>query len=223
MFILEFYSNMHAIDTFVPQFTTVFKGTRIVVTLDLLSGIQCVPKVDHLNYPSHSCLCNIPCDELASLFCEKAMVWEDTLNFFTTKFAKGPRILNRVMTIVLTPRSHYNTITEPHAHFLLSLQEDLSIDFPSYMIVSMIDIYRDTATGDKLIFPSVITCILTHLHVTIPSSPLFYTMSAISKESIRRSDELVAKRPYVEPTPSLQDEVAFCAAKDVTYTSQPSF
>ena len=87
----------------------------------------------------------------------------------------------------------------------------------------MIDIYRDTATGDKLIFPSVITCILTHLHVTIPSSPLFYTMSAISKESIRRSDELVAKRPYVEPTPSLQDEVAFCAAKDVTYTSQPSF
>jgi len=48
-------------------------------------------------------------------------------------------------------------------------------------------------------------------------------MSAISKESIRRSDELAAKRPHVEPTPSQQDEVAFCVAKDVAYTSQPSF
>ena len=188
MFIQEFYSNMHAIDTFVPSFTTVFRSTRIVVTLNLLSSIQRVPKVDHPDYPSHPCLRNIPRDELALLFYEKAMVWEDTLNFFTTEFAKGPRILNMVMTIVLTPRSHYNTITEPCAHFLLSLQEDLSIDFPSHMIVSMIDIYQDTTTGDKLIFPSAITRILTHLHVTITSSPLFYTMSAISKESIRRSD-----------------------------------
>ena len=68
------------------------------------------------------------------------MVWGDTLNFSTTKFTKGPRILNMVMTFVLTPWSHYNTIIEPCACFLLSLLEDLSIDFPSYMIVSMIDI-----------------------------------------------------------------------------------
>ena len=52
----------------------------------------------------------------------------------------------------------------------------------------MIDIYWDTATCDKLVFASAITCILTHLHVTIPSSPLFYTMGAISKESSRMSD-----------------------------------
>ena len=98
--------------------------------------------LDHPDYPSHSSICNIPRVELASLFCEKAMVWEDTLNFFITEFAKGLRILNMVMTIVLTPRSHYNTITEPRAHFLLSLQEDLFIDFPSHMIVSMIDIFE---------------------------------------------------------------------------------
>ena len=70
------------------------------------------------------------------------MVWGDTLNFSTTEFAKGLRILIMLMTIVLTPRSHYNTITEPRAHFLLSLQEDLFIDFPSHMIVSMIDIFE---------------------------------------------------------------------------------
>ena len=54
------------------------------------------------------------------------------------------------MIIFLTPRSHYNIITKPHARFLLSLMEDLAIDFPSHMIVSMIDIYQDTATRDKL-------------------------------------------------------------------------
>ena len=55
------------------------------------------------------------------------------------------------------------------------------------MIVSMIDIYRDTTTRDKLIFPLTITRSLTHLHFTIPSSPLFYAMGANSKESISRS------------------------------------
>ena len=92
-----------------------------------------------------------------SLFYEKAMVWGETLNFSTTKFAKSPQILNMVMTFVLTPRSHYNTIIKPRARFLLSLMEDLSIDFPSHMIESMINCYQDTATRDKLIFPSAIT------------------------------------------------------------------
>ena len=44
-----------------------------------------------------------------------------------------------VMTFVLIPQSHYNTITEPRANFLLSLMEDLSMDFLSHMIVSIID------------------------------------------------------------------------------------
>ena len=55
------------------------------------------------------------------------------------------------------------------------------------MIESIIDCYQDTTTRDKLIFPSDITRILTHMHVTIPPSPLFYVMGAISKESIWRS------------------------------------
>ena len=106
-----------------------------------------------------------------------------------------------VMTFVLTPWSHYNTITEPHARFLLSLMKGLFIDFPSHMIESIMDCYRDIAKCDKFIFPSAITCILTHLHVTIPSSPLFYVMGAISKESIRRSAaQLAVKWPRLEPS-----------------------
>ena len=66
--------------------------------------------------------------------------------------------------------------------------EDLSIDFPSHMIESMIDCYQDTATCDKLIFPSAITRILSYVHVTIPISSPFYVMGVISEESIWRSD-----------------------------------
>ena len=107
--------------------------------------------------------------------------------FSTTKFAKGPQILNMVMTFVLILRSHYNIVNKPRAHSLPSLMEDLSINFPSHMIVSIIDCYQDITTRDKLIFPSTITRIFTYLHVTIPPFPLFHVMGAISKESIQRS------------------------------------
>ena len=91
-----------------------------------------------------------------------------------------------VMTFTFTPLSHYNSITEPHAHFLLSLLGDLSIEFPSHLITSILDMYLDMATCDKLIFP-VIMCILTHFHIAIPSSPFFTTMGAINTSSIWRS------------------------------------
>ena len=48
------------------------------------------------------------------------------------------------------------------------------------MIVFMIDIYQDIVTCDKLIFPSAITRILTHMHIPIHSAPLFSIMDAIS-------------------------------------------
>ena len=138
---------MHAIDTFVPWFTMVFHGTRIVVTSDFISEVLQVPRMDRPDYPSHRRISSISRNKLASLFCEKAMLQGGTLNFSTTKFTKDPRILNIMMNFVLTPQSHYNTITEPHAHFLLSLMERLSIDFPS-------DCYRNTVTHDKLIHQS---------------------------------------------------------------------
>ena len=138
MFIKEFYSNMYAIDTSVPRFTTVFRGTRIVVTPNFVSKVFHIPRVDHPDYPSHPRLTSISRDELASLFYEKAMLWGGTLNFSTNKFTKGPRFLNMVMIFILTPQSHYNTITEPRAHLLLSFMEGLFIDCPSHMIDSII-------------------------------------------------------------------------------------
>ena len=73
-----------------------------------------------------------------------------------------------VMTFVLYPLSHYNSITNPRAHFLLSLIKDLTIDFPFHFILSLIDVYRDTATYDKLIFSSAITRIIRHASISYP-------------------------------------------------------
>ena len=192
---------MHAINTSVPQITTVFCGTCIIVTPDFISEVLHVPRVDRPDYPSHPHLTSISRDELTSLFCENTMLWGGTLNFSTTEFTKGPWFLNMVMTFVLTPWSHYSTIPKPRAHFLLSFMEGLSIDYPSHMIKSIIDYYHDTTTCDKLIFPSAIMRILTHKCITILPSPYFYVMGAISNESIRRSvAQLDIKRSWVEPS-----------------------
>ena len=118
MFIQGFYSNIHAIDNSISQFITVFRCICNVVTSKLISEVLRIPRADLPDYPSHEHLSSISRDELALLFCEKAILWGGSLNFSTTEFAKGLRILNMVMTFVLTSQSHYNTIIEPHACIL---------------------------------------------------------------------------------------------------------
>ena len=89
-----------------------------------------------------------------------------------------------VMTFVLHPLSHYNSITEPHAQFLFSLLEDFSIDFPSHFILFLIDVYRDMVTRDKLIFPLAITQILHHFSISYPESPHFSVTCAIDATTV---------------------------------------
>ena len=89
-----------------------------------------------------------------------------------------------VMTFILHPLSHYNTIIEPRDCFLLSLIEDLSIDFPSHFILSLIDVYKDTTTRDKLIFPLTITRLLRHFSISYPESPHFTFMCAIDAATV---------------------------------------
>ena len=92
------------------------------------------------------------------------------------------------MTFVLHPLSHYNSIIEPRAWFLLSLLEHLTIDFSSHYILSILDIYRDTTSRDKLIFPSAITRILCHFSVHFPISDHFHVMCAIDATTVKRSE-----------------------------------
>ena len=93
-----------------------------------------------------------------------------------------------VMTFVLHPLSHYNSITEPRARFWLSLIEHLTIDFPSHFILSIIDVHLDAASCNKLIFPSAITRIFCHFSIPFPSSNHFPVMCAIDYTTVKCSE-----------------------------------
>ena len=96
--------------------------------------------------------------------------------------------MNMVMTFVLHHFSHYNSITEPRALFLLSLLEHLTIDFPFHFILCVIDVHLDSASRDMIIFPSAITRILRHFFVPFPSSDRFSIMCAIDYATVKCSE-----------------------------------
>ena len=82
---------------------------------------------------------------------------------------------------------------------MLSLLEGLTIDFPSHFILSLIDVYKDRTTHDKLVFPSAIMRILCHFSVSYPESTHFSPMCAIDTATIKRSEaQLRPKWPWIE-------------------------
>ena len=147
-----------------------------------------VPRVAHLDYPGCDRLKTVSKDEHISAFCERPSDWGDRQFTPCLAFAKGPRFLNMVMTFMLHPLSHYNSITKPCARFLLSLLKHLTIDFPSHFILSIIGLHRDTVTRDKLIFPLAITRILRHFFVPFPVSDHFHVMCAIDTATVKESE-----------------------------------
>ena len=82
---------------------------------------------------------------------------------------------------------------------MLSLLEDISIGFSSHIILSLIDVYKDTTTRDKLIFPLAIMRILRHFSVSFPKSPHFTIISAIDATIVQWSEaQLRLRRPWTE-------------------------
>ena len=187
MIIQEFYFNTNGFDYSIPHFSIRVLGTCIVVTPDTVSEVLHVLRVAHPDFLGCECLKTVSKDELKSLFCETPSDWGDRQNTRCSTFAKGPRFPNMVMTFFLHPLSQYNFITEPCARFLLSLLENLFIDFLSHFILSLINVYKDMVTCDKLIFPSAITRILRHFSVAFPLSDHFPIMCAIDVTNARRS------------------------------------
>ena len=179
---------MHEIDRSVPLFFTRVRGTCILVTPQLVADVLRVPRIEFPNYPSYERLRTVSRDELMSSFFKRPTAWSKRLFTPCQPFAKGPRFMNMVITFVLHPLSHYNSIIEPCARFLLSLLEHLTIDFPSHFILSIIDVHLDSASRDKFIFPSAITRILCHFFVPFPSSDHFTIMYAIDYATIKRSE-----------------------------------
>ena len=126
--------------------------------------------------------------------------------------------MNMVMTFVLHPLSHYNSITEHRARFLLFLLEHRTIDFPFHFILSIIDVHLDSASRDKLIFPSAITRILRHFSVSFPSFDHFSIMCAIDYATVKRSEAQFRLRQTDSAAPSSR----FAPSRSTPSASAPS-
>ena len=113
--IQEFYSNMHGFDFSVPLFSTRVRGTRIVVTSQLVANVLHVLRVVHPDYPGCERLRTVSKNKMISAFCERPSNWSDHQFTPCKAFAKGLRFMNMVMTFVLHLFFHYNYITEPCA------------------------------------------------------------------------------------------------------------
>ena len=153
-----------------------------------------------------------------SAFCERPTAWGEHLFTPCRPFAKGLRFMNMVMTFVLHPLSYYNSNTEPRAQFLLSLLEHLTIDFPSYFILPIIDVHLDSASCDKFIFPTAITRILRHFSVPFPFSDHFTVMCAIDYATIKRSEAQFQSRQSDLATPSFRS----APSRSAPFASAPS-
>ena len=178
---------MHGIDHSVPLFLIHVRGTHIPITPQLVANVLHVPRIEFPDYPTYEHPRTVSRDELMSSFCERPTTWGEHLFTPCRPFAKGPRFMNMVMTFVLHPLSHYNSITKPRAQFLLSLLEHLTIDFPSHFILFIIDVHLDLASRDKLIFSFTIMRILCHFFVPFPSSDHFSIICAIDYTTVKRS------------------------------------
>ena len=77
MLIQEFYSNMHGFNFSVPLFSTRVRGTRIVVTSQLVADVLHISRVKHPDYPSCECLRTVSKDKMISAFCERPADWGD--------------------------------------------------------------------------------------------------------------------------------------------------
>ena len=80
-----------------------------------------VPRIEFPDYPSCERLRIVSKDELMVAFYKHPSDWGDRQFTPCRPFAKGPRFINMIMTFVLHPLSHYNSIIEPRARFLLYL------------------------------------------------------------------------------------------------------
>ena len=88
--IQEFYSNMHGFDYSIPHFITHVRGTRIAITLQIVTNVLHVPRVEFPDYLGCEHLKTMSKDELKSAFYEHPSNWGERQFTYCSGFAKGP-------------------------------------------------------------------------------------------------------------------------------------
>ena len=68
---------MHGFDFSIPFFSTRVRGTRIVVTSQLVADVVHVPRVEHPDYPGCESLQTVSKNEMIFAFCKRPVDWGD--------------------------------------------------------------------------------------------------------------------------------------------------
>ena len=109
-------------------------------------------------------------DAMISHFCGKPMAWGSSKTITTKSFTDESHMYNLIMCFNLFSLSHKNMITKAQAKFLYAFMIKISIDLPSIICKSLIEIHEYENKMTHLIYPCLITQLLTHLKITIPSN-----------------------------------------------------
>ena len=92
---------MHGLDSSVPLFHTHVRGTRIIITSQLVADVLHVPRVEHPDYLGCERLRTMSKDRMIFAFCERRSDLGDRQFTPCKAFVKGSRLINMVMTFVL--------------------------------------------------------------------------------------------------------------------------
>ena len=96
-------------------------------------------------------------DVMMTHFCSKPMAWGFSKTITIKSFTDESRMYNLIMCFNLLLLSHRNTITQARAKFLYAFITKVSIDLPSVICKSFIEIHECEDKMSYLIYPCLIT------------------------------------------------------------------
>lgn len=197
----EFYSNFVDINFKKNEFDVFFRKNKYHISPDVIATAFKLPRVSNPTYPFSPN--STPSDnEMISYFCGMPMEWGSTKTITTKCFTPESRLYNLIMCFNLLPLSHRNTVTKERAKFLYAFMKKVSIDLPSVLYKSLIEMHECEDKMTKLIHPCLITRLFTYLNIKIPSTIPQFPLSAkpINDHSMKRmSGQLKEKDKVPQP------------------------
>ena len=159
------------------------------ICLDVIAIAFELPRVSNPTYP-FSPKSTPTDDKMISYFCGKPMEWGSNKTITTKCFTNESCLYNLIMCFNLLPLSYRNTVIKERAKFLYAFMKKVSIDLLSVLRKSLIELHEYEDKMTHLIYPCLITRLLTHLKITIPSNipQLPLLAKPISNHSIKRMD-----------------------------------
>jgi hypothetical protein len=157
------------------------------ISPDVVATSFKLPRVCNPGYPFSPK--SIPTnDVMMTHFYGKPMAWGSSKTITTKSFTDESNMYNLIMCFNLLPLSHRNTITKARAKFLYAFMTKVFIDLPSVICKSLIEMHECEDKMSHLIYPCLITRLLTHLKIMIPSNIPQLPQSAkpIGKSSIKQ-------------------------------------